>query len=223
MSLVNSGKMLAALLPLLLIAPEVCRPAAEEDVILIDDFEQGLSPGWKEKEFSGRTSYRVVEDETGRCLRAESHAAASGLVFPRELKLQEYPVLSWRWKIADTIPGGDARKKSTDDYAARVYVVFPHWFFPKTRTLNYIWANQLPQGTAVPSPYTGNSIMFAARSGRAQRGAWIVERHNVLEDYRRLFGEDPPPVGAIAVMTDTDNTGGTAEAWYDDIKFSSDR
>lgn len=42
-------------------------------------------------------------------------------------------------------------------------------------------------------------------------------RRNIVDDYRRAFGEDPPHVGAIAIMTDTDNTGETATAWYGDI------
>jgi hypothetical protein len=38
-------------------------------------------------------------------------------------------------------------------------------------------------------------------------------------DYRRAFGEDPPKVGAVAIMTDTDNTGEQAVAWYGAIRF----
>jgi Protein of unknown function (DUF3047) len=207
-------------LPLLLAIPE-CRPAVAAESVQVDDFEHGLAPTWEVKEFSGRTDYRVVACEPGYCLHASSHAAASGLVFPLELLPQAYPLLRWRWKIADTIPGGDARSKATDDYAARIYVVFPHWFYPKTRTINYIWANQLPEGTSIVSSYTSNSIMLAVRSGIARRGEWLEERRDVLADYRRLFGEEPGKIGAIAIMTDTDNTGGTAQAWYDDISFSA--
>jgi len=208
------------ILPLLLIFL-ACRPAAAVDGILVDDFEHGLAPAWKEKEFAGRTTYRVVACESGQCLSASSHDAASGLVYPLDLQPQAYPILHWRWKIADTIPGGDARGKTTDDYAARIYVIFPHWFFPMTRTINYIWANRLPQGDSIVSSYTSNSIMLAVRSGRERRGEWLEERRDVLADYRRLFGEEPGKIGAIAIMTDTDNTGQTAQAWYNDISFSA--
>jgi hypothetical protein len=43
-------------------------------------------------------------------------------------------------------------------------------------------------------------------------------QRNLLDDYRQAFGEEPPNVGAIAIMTDTDNTGETAVAWYGDIR-----
>jgi hypothetical protein len=41
----------------------------------------------------------------------------------------------------------------------------------------------------------------------------------VLDDYRTAFGDDPPPVNSIAIMTDTDNTDGEATAYYGDIVF----
>jgi hypothetical protein len=44
-----------------------------------------------------------------------------------------------------------------------------------------------------------------------------VER-NIYEDYKRAFGKNPGWIGAIALMTDTDNTLSTAEALYTDIK-----
>jgi hypothetical protein len=36
-----------------------------------------------------------------------------------------------------------------------------------------------------------------------------------------IFGEESPPVGAIAIMTDTDNTGESVTAYYDDIRLES--
>jgi len=215
--LVRWGGRLAALLLVMLLSA-VPNGAAAQGVIL-DDFERGIGAGWEEKSFKGETVYRVVPDaeSAGYCLRADSRGTASGLFFPREYDLRDYPILSWRWKISAPVPGGDETRKSGDDYAARVYVIFPHWLFFKTRSINYIWANRLPQGEHLPNPFTGNAIMLAVESGGANAGRWMTERRNVYEDYRRLFGEEPPRVGAIAVMTDTDNTGAEATAYYDDI------
>jgi hypothetical protein len=199
------------------LAIAVAAGAAERSVI-IDDFEDDLRPGWEVKEFKGRTVYLVVHDDS-HVLKAESRDAASGLIFKMEYSLRDYPILAWRWKVANILDKGDETKKVGDDYPARVYVVFPHWFFPKTKSINYIWANKLPKGQHVPNPFTGNAIMVAVESGRENVGRWVSERRNVYEDYRRLFGEEPPMVGAIAIMTDTDNTGGAATAWYDDIRI----
>jgi len=194
-------------------------PAADETV-LIDDFEHGLRPEWEVKEFKGRTHYGIDHDDDGsHVLKAQSRAAASGLVFRKKYSLRDYPVLSWRWKVANILAKGDETKKAGDDYAARVYVIFPHWFFPKTRSINYIWANRLARGERLPNPFTANAVMVAVESGRENVGKWVAERRDVYEDYRTIFGEEPPEVGAIAVMTDTDNTGGSATAWYDDIRI----
>jgi hypothetical protein len=201
------------------LAVAVAAGAAERSVV-IDDFEDDLRPEWEVKEFKGRTIYLVAHDDDGsHALKAESRDAASGLIFRMEYSLRDYPILAWRWKVANILDKGDETKKEGDDYPARVYVVFSHWFFPKTKSINYIWANKLPKGQHVPNPFTGNAIMVAVESGRKNVGRWISERRNVYEDYRRLFGEEPPMVGAIAIMTDTDNTGGSATAWYDDIRI----
>ena len=208
------ARLLLALL-LLTSAPS----GAEVERLLVDDFEQGLGAEWTVKTFKGETLYRVVAEAGGHVLQAESRGTASGLVRKIALDPRDYPVLSWRWKVAGTIPAGDERTRVGDDYAARVYVIFPHWFFPKTRTLNYIWANRLPKGEFLPNAYTGNAMMIAVESGPGQAGQWLTERRNLLEDYRRAFGEEPPKIGAIAVMTDTDNTGTAATGWYDDLRL----
>jgi hypothetical protein len=185
--------------------------------LLIDDFDQGLRSGWEEKIFSGRTLYTVVPDGAGQVLRAESQGAASGLIFRQDFDPRDYPLLTWRWKVANVLEKGDATRREGDDYAARVYVIFPHWFPPRTRSINYIWANRLPRGEYLPNPYYGNAMMLAVRSGSAETGRWFTERRDMVQDYRMLFGEDPPRAGAIAIMTDTDNTGESAVAWYDDL------
>jgi hypothetical protein len=192
---------------------------AGEKSLLIDDFETGLRPGWQAKVFKGRTDYRVVGEVTGNVLRAESHGAASALIWKQQVDLQKFPVLSWRWKVRNVLAEGDARTRAGDDYAARVYVIFPHWFFPRTRTINYIWANKLSPGAIVPNSYTSRAVMIALKSGEEHAGKWMLESRNVYADYLAIFGEEPPLAGAIAIMTDTDNTGASAVAWYDDIRL----
>lgn len=193
--------------------------SADADGLLIDDFEQGLRTTWEEKAFRGQTEYQVVPDEGGNCLQAQSRSAASGLIYRRQFDLKEFPVISWRWKVGNILENGDARNKAGDDYAARVYIVFPHWFPPKTRSINYIWANRLPREEWVPNPFFANAVMVAVESGEEKTGQWIAERRDVYADYRAIFGEEPPLAGAVAIMTDTDNTGGKAIAWYDDLRI----
>ncbi|HWQ95684.1 MAG TPA: DUF3047 domain-containing protein, partial [Gammaproteobacteria bacterium] len=44
----------------------------------------------------------------------------------------------------------------------------------------------------------------------------------VYEDYKKTFGEEPPMISGIAIMTDTDNTGEAATAYYGDIIFTGE-
>lgn len=192
--------------------------ASSEQWLVIDDFENGLKPQWETKKFKGETLYKIVNTEHSWVLRAESRASASALIYRHQYDLKEYPILSWKWRVENTVKKGDETKREGDDYAARVYVIFPHWLPPLTKSINYIWANRLPKGKHVPNTFYSKAIMVAVESGNENIGKWITERRNVYEDYKTLFGEEPPLAGGIAIMTDTDNTGESAVAYYDDIR-----
>lgn len=193
------------------------------EVFPIDDFEAGLSPRWEKKLFVGETGYGVVKEDGGKALKATAEGSASGLIYPlpENFDLKKTPILAWRWKVEEVFADGDARLKEKDDYPARLYVVFPGWLPLFSHSINYIWANKLPKGEHLPSTYHSKSIMVAVQSGNERAGEWITESRNVYEDYRQLFGEAPPKAGAVAIMTDADQTGGSATAHYDEIRFES--
>lgn len=180
----------------------------------------GLS-GWEAKSFKGLTQYQLVRENNMTVVRATSHNAASGLIKKVTFVPGKYRYLRWSWKIDHTIPIGDEMTKSGDDYAARVYVLFPGKFFWQTRAINYIWANHLKKGESIPNAYTSNTMMVAVESGEEKAGHWLNEERDIFADYRQLFGSTPEMVNAIAIMTDTDNTGSSASAWYGDIVVSS--
>jgi hypothetical protein len=194
---------------------------AHADEIPVSRFGIEGMKGWENKSFKGATEYKVVQEDGKTVLKAHAKATASGLSKKISFNPARYRYLKWNWKIADTIAQGNEKTKQGDDYAARVYVVFPGRFFWQMRALNYIWANKLPKGEFVPNAYTSNAMMIAVESGPSKAGHWVTETRDILADYRRVFGEDPPEAGAIAIMTDTDNTGTEATAWYSDIILSA--
>lgn len=73
----------------------------------------------------------------------------------------------------------------------------------------------------MPNAFTSNAMLLAVESGSVKSGQWIYEERDILADFRRLFGEEPPEAGAIAIMTDTDNTGAEATALYGEIRLST--
>lgn len=196
--------------------------ADESTTIAIGRFSDLSLKGWQEKSFSGSTEYNLVTIEDKKILRAESSAAASGLFYEKEIDLRKTPVINWSWKVDKVLKGVKETSKKGDDYPARVYVVFSGGlFFWKTRAINYVWSNNQKIGTTWPNAYTGNAQMIAIRTGEGQAGQWMKEKRNIREDYKQLFGEDIDTADAIAIMTDTDNSGGHAVAYYGDIYLSS--
>jgi hypothetical protein len=62
--------------------------------------------------------------------------------------------------------------------------------------------------------------MIVVKSGKMALNTWITEERNIFDDYIRAFGEKPPMISGIAIMTDSDNTKEAATAFYGDIQLS---
>ncbi len=183
-------------------------------------FSHGEMEGWQTKIFSGETYYSLQEINGQLALQAVSNAAASGRYREIDIDLSKTPMLHWSWMANNTILNINERTRSGDDYAARVYVVFSGGMaFWRTRAINYVWSSNELINTHWPSAYTSNVRMIAVQSGQKRLSEWINERRNVRTDYRRLFGEEPDKINAVAIMTDTDNSGASVKAWYGDIWF----
>lgn len=189
---------------------------------VLDDYKNGLAAGWETKSFAGHTQYTAEHDDKQFYIKATSSAAASGLLYKIAYEARDQPILRWNWKIERTLAKGDERTKAGDDYAARIYVVFPSFLFWNTKVLNYVWANKLPKGEALPSAFTDNSMVIAVESGNGRAGQWQSVERNIYKDFKKYFKTEPPEVGAIAIMTDTDNTGESATAWYGPIIIGRD-
>lgn len=176
------------------------------------------------KIFSGKTSYVLRSaDDRLLALHADSQGTASGLYFQTRVDLRKTPYLNWSWKVENLLAGHDERSKSGDDYPARIYVVFSDGlFFWRTLAINYVWSSNQPIGSQWPNAFTANAQMIAVHAGKDDLGRWVSEKRNVLVDYHHLFSGEPGIVDAVALMTDTDNTHLSAQAWYGDIWFSSD-
>lgn len=192
---------------------------ASESEIQIGRFSAGDSAGWKEQTVFGskKTTYCIVQDNGRSVLEGKSTNAASGLINKMVIDPRTHPVIAWSWKIEHTVKKGNERVKAGHDFAARLYVVFKRGFFSRTRAIEYVWGNVTSKGETIPSPYSKNIVEIAVDSGDELAGKWVIHKRNFAEDYRKVFGEEPPKVGAIALMTDSDNTHESATGYYGDI------
>jgi len=201
-----------------------------------------FSPEWKPltfKKIERHTTYKLIKDNDTVVVKAVAEASASGLTRAIKINSKEYPIIQWQWKVSNILKKGDMHKKEGDDYPARIYITFEYdpnklGFFEKAKyeavkllygqyppqgAINYIWESKAPVGTIVPNPYTDRVKMIVVESGEAKLNQWVNEERNIYEDYKKTFGEEPPMISGLAIMTDTDNTGESAIAYYGDILF----
>ncbi|MCX7087942.1 MAG: DUF3047 domain-containing protein [Methylococcales bacterium] len=202
----------------------VTQVAFADDALWIGAFSSGDLNNWEPHSFHQQTDYRLVMDTpTLQVLKASSNASASGLVKKQRIDLTKTPFITWRWKIANYLKAPQERTKDGDDYAARLYVVLDGGLlFWQTKSINYVWASNLPKLTVWPNAYAGDAVkMIALRAKEDPLDTWMSEKRNVREDFKRLMGLDIQAIDAVAIMTDTDNSQEKATAFYGDITFSA--
>jgi len=178
---------------------------------------------WQEKVLRRHVKYSIESVNGESYVYALSNRSCSGLYYKITLDLSTRPVLAWKWQIKtfpDKKTPDNLLDKSQDDYAARMYVIFPALFFSRSRVIEYVWANDAEIGTISSSPYTDNIKIMVVESGMRDKKGWVQEERNIYEDYVRLFNAKPKyKMGAIAFMCDSDSTKSIAEAYFDDIKL----
>jgi len=219
------------LLMVLLLSPFVFTDtsSAGPDTLIVDPVSAGLGPdaipnGWDLKQwFGGGHDIRIEKNDEKPVLHLISKDNSFGIYKKMDFDIRSYPYLSWRWKVTVLPIGGDVRNKRTDDQAAQVYVLFPR--FPSavnTRLVGYIWENLTPKDLHVTSRKSSNTRYVVLRNHSDPLNQWMEEKRDVLQDYRDLFGQDPPEVGGITLMIDSDDTNSTAESYFDTLRFQKE-
>ena len=191
------------------------------DVFRVADFSMELDSEWDSKSFKGNTHYeRVWVGEEGWVLKAVAMDSASWLLRRVKIKPKEFPILRWSWRVEELPSRGNEAHPEGDDAAARILLIFKDGILPwKVKSICYLWANRLPKGASADNVFSPKVKMVAVRSGTAEIGIWKTEERDYVADYQRLFGKKPKKLIGIAIMTDTDNTGSRARAFYDFIEL----
>jgi len=182
----------------------------------------GVPEGWEVQEFEGQAHVGLLRSDGRLALRLRSEKTSFALYRDVVLDVREFPILAWSWRVLRLPAGGDVRDPGRDDQAAQVYVVFPRWPAPRASSdvIGYVWDTRAPVGTRLPHPKAPNVRLIVVESGARHLDVWQEQRRNVAEDYAALFGRRPPRMGKLAVMIDSNDTGGSAEALLGEISFS---
>lgn len=203
-----------------------------------------LPSGWEPYQFEKiprRTAYEIVLDSGAPALRAHAESSASALRRKVGVDPVKSPLIEWSWKVERAVEKADCSRKTGDDCAARVMLLYRydpsrasllerakfesmkslHGEYPPFAMLVYAWTEDRAADDPFTSPYSDRVKVIPVRRGSAQAGKWLLEKRNHLEDFRKAFGEEPTEIDSAALMTDTDNTGSSVTAWYRSLRFAS--
>jgi hypothetical protein len=191
--------------------------------LLLANPELPLQETWSDQRFTGATDYERVTLDGVAAIRAVGRNSASGLYRDVRYRIVEHPWLAWTWRVDRLQQTADIRVKAREDFAAAIFLIFGHpsLFNRDVPTLAYVWTNgRLRKNSIVDSPYHPESMRsIVVRSGGQHLGPWTEERRNVIDDFRKAFGREPPDVvEMLALFTDNDQTREPVVAYYGTIR-----
>lgn len=168
-------------------------------------------------------------------------AARSVSVLRRQFQpgLTSVGTLQFSWKVGALPNGADLKDSGTTDAPVRILLAFEgdrsKWSARTHRlselsalltgeplpyaTLSYVWSPDDKIEAVLPNPRTDRIRKLVVDSGTAHLGQWRDHRRDVRADFIRAFGEEPGPLVAVALMTDTDNTASSLRAWYGPLRL----
>ena len=190
-----------------------------------------------------KTVYSMAERDGRVALHASADSASSGLACAVDIDPQRMPWLRWEWRVDKVHEKATVGDDVLEDTPARLVIAFAgdmstlslrdRVFFEQVElftgnilpyaTLTYVWDGQLPVGKVLPYARSSRIRYDVVESGVARAGRWLRYERNVLDDYRRVFGEAPTGhITSVGLLTDSDDLKNHVEAWYRDIGLYAD-
>ncbi|MBL0943560.1 MAG: DUF3047 domain-containing protein [Hydrogenophaga sp.] len=216
---------------------ETPAPLAQSDWVQASDLaDLGDTPGWRHQRYGQQrpTDYEPGHHQGRAALRARSEAGNSTLRLPLARAVEPLLRLRFSWFVPRLNDSADLRDADIDDAVVRVILTFDgdrsafrardHLLseivqlvtgepLPQA-TLMYVWDHRYPVGTVIANPHTERIRMLVVQSGAEGLGRWSDIERDVEADYRLAFGEAPGRVTGLGLMSDSNNTGETVQAWF---------
>jgi len=126
-----------------------------------------------------------------------------------------------RFRVTSWPQKGDLRRKSTEDAALRVFVLFDHGggLLSPPDTLGYAFTSSQPLGKTITSQRFDNVKFIPVATAQGYAGGWVEVERDLAADYKAAFGRKAPRVKAIGIKSDANNTDGRAAAIIDSIEI----
>lgn len=196
------------------------------------------TPGtWKHRRYGNHkaTRYQATVHAGRPAVHARSVAGNSTLrmSLPDD-RLNSPARLSFSWFVPALNEKADLRDRDIDDAVVRVIVTFEgdrgllsardHMLSEIANlvtgeplpfaTLMYVWDHRYPVGSVIPNPHTQRIRKLVIESGPQRLNQWVDHERDIEADFRLAFGETPGALTAVGLMSDSNNTGETTEAWF---------
>lgn len=189
--------------------------------------------------FRAPTKFELIDDGGTTVAHATSENSSSVMMENIDIDPRQTPILSWRWKAPRLVPGANSTSRRTEDAPVRLIIAFDgdkdklpfadQMTFAETRlllgleppyaTLEYTWGDGSAKESVIENGWNKRIRLLLARSGADQLGEWVMETRNIVEDFRRAFGEDPGRILSVGIHCDSDATETKSEGFFGDIKF----
>jgi hypothetical protein len=152
--------------------------------------------------------------------------------------------LAWSWRVAEPNPGTELRGKPGDDVAAKVCMSFdaPLSSVPfgertllrlarsrtgqalPAATLCWVWGGPEAVGSVIDNAFSRRVRYLVLRNAAEAGERWYDESRDIAADFLRAFGDENPsvpPLVAVLVGADADNTGGRSVAHVAALRFAA--
>ena len=197
---------------------------------------------WQHMTFPGKvaTEFTDVREGGRQAVRAHAVSSASMLRRPVHIAAQDLGLLKFSWKVPALMAQADLALRDKSDSPVRLVLAFEgdrSQFSAKDSmlselshaltgeplpyaTLMYVWSGNRPAGTVIKSPRTERIRKLVVTSGATGLNQWLDYERDIRADFEKVFGEVPGALVGIGIMTDSDNTRSTTQAWYGPIGFA---
>ncbi len=197
--------------------------------------------GWQHLPFPGKspTKFNYARKDGRDALAVLAASSASMLRTKVRIEPPQLAGVRFSWKVPQLIAGADLASRDADDSPVRVVLFFEgdrSRFSARDSmmsellrtitgeempyaTLMYVWCNKREPGTIITNSRTSRVRKVVVESGARKLNQWLDYERDIRADYERAFGEAPGALVGIGIMSDSDNTRSTTQAWYGPVRL----
>lgn len=201
------------------------------------------APIWRHHHLSGKQATKYVYAHVdGRDAMAVTAVSSASLLRQKvRIAPDELGRVKFSWKVPELIVQADLAGRDTADSPVRILLAFEgdrSRFSAKNAmlselshaitgeplpyaTLMYVWCNTRAPGSVIFSPRTDRIRKLVVESGAKNLNQWLDYERDIRADFEKAFGEPPGALVGIGIMTDSDNTRSTTQAWYGQLRLES--